>query len=85
MGEIFLLAEKQISTVITSLDLEQKPYLAAYMYCTGLFYDSVIGNSKQAFLDISKKTQAQKKSKLKENLEKTQAKLRKNSKTGNSS
>ena len=37
------------------------------------------------FLDISKKTQAQKNSKLKENPEKTQAKFRKNSKTGNSS
>ena len=37
------------------------------------------------FLDISKKTQAQKNSKLKENPEKTQAKFPKNSKTGNSS
>ena len=37
------------------------------------------------FSDISKKTQAQKNSKLKENPEKTQAKFRKNSKTGNSS
>ena len=36
-------------------------------------------------MDISKKTQAQKNSKLKENPEKTQAKFRKNSETGNSS
>ena len=44
------------------------------------------GMFKQAFfLDNSKKTQAEKNSKLKENLEKTQAKFRKNSKTGNSS
>ena len=37
------------------------------------------------FLDISKKTQARKNSKLKQNPEKTQEKIRKNSKTGNSS
>ena len=37
------------------------------------------------FLDIVKKTQAQKNSKLKQNLEKTQAKSGKNSKTANSS
>ena len=37
------------------------------------------------FLTFSKKTQAPKNSKLKENLEKTQAKFQKNSKTGNSS
>ena len=37
------------------------------------------------FLDIVKKTQAQKNSKLKQNLEKTQAESGKNSKTANSS
>ena len=37
------------------------------------------------FLDIVKKTQAQKNSKLKQNLEKTQAKSGKNLKTANSS
>ena len=45
----------------------------------------LLSNYSGFFLDISKKTQAQKNSKLKQNPEKTQAKSRKYSKTGNSS